>query len=377
MSSAVKKRRKKRSQAPVALVYVVTALISMALLAMLSIYLLKNFRIIGVQKEEEAVVTVQSFNDMFARVNTNGVLADVTLIRMDPVDQTILIVPMSPQSIDPKNNTTFRDIYSTGGMAGVKDAVEETLGLTVDNYASLSNDSFERIFDIYGGITYKANEELYKLSEDNDENDISIAKGELVTLGGRQILQLTQQLVFSSGRQGNTEFLGIAVESLVNSMFQQAYITQDNIDNIYSILTTNSDTDFNEDDYKLQKSYLKDMLSSGLTPAVKMVPEGTWSQNDETFTFSDEFILSLKERAAEATPEAGGGNAIAPDGSAAVQTDENGQPVAAPAEAPAEAPADGQTETAQPAEQPAETQAETQAETAAPAEDSPVVDIEE
>lgn len=377
MSSAVKKRRKKRSQAPVALVYVVTALISMALLAMLSIYLLKNFRIIGVQKEEEAVVTVQSFNDMFARVNTNGVLADVTLIRMDPVDQTILIVPMSPQSIDPKNNTTFRDIYSTGGMAGVKDAVEETLGLTVDNYASLSNDSFERIFDIYGGITYKANEELYKLSEDNDENDISIAKGELVTLGGRQILQLTQQLVFSSGRQGNTEFLGIAVESLVNSMFQQAYITQDNIDNIYSILTTNSDTDFNEDDYKLQKSYLKDMLSSGLTPAVKMVPEGTWSQNDETFTFSDEFILSLKERAAEATPEAGGGNAIAPDGSAAVQTDENGQPVAAPAEAPAEVPADGQTETAQPAEQPAETQAETQAETAAPAEDSPVVDIEE
>ena len=59
MSSAVqKRRRKKRSQAPVALVYVVTALISMALLFMLSIYLLKNFKIIGVQKEEDVLETV-------------------------------------------------------------------------------------------------------------------------------------------------------------------------------------------------------------------------------------------------------------------------------------------------------------------------------
>lgn len=370
MSSAVKKRRKKkkRSQAPVALVYVATALISMALLSMLSVYLLKNFKIIGVQKEEEPVVTVQSFNDMFARVNTNGVLADVTLVRMDPAGQSILVVPMSPQTIDPKNNTTFRDLYDQGGMAGVKTAVEDTLGLTVDNYASLSNDSFERLFDIYGGITYKAPEELYKLSHDNDENDISIAKGTLVTLGGRQVLQLTQQLVFSNGRQGNTEFLGLAVETLINSMFQQAYITQDNIDNLYSIITTNSDTDFNEDDYKLQKSYLKEMLSSGLTPATKMVPEGTWSQNDETFSISPDFVLALKERAAETAPEIGSGEAIATEDSAAVQTDENGQPVAEPTEAAAE-PADteAQTEPA-PQETQAETQAQTQAQTAPPEE---------
>ena len=162
--------------------------------------------------------------------------------------------------------------------------------------------------------------------------------------------------------------MGLAVETLINSMFQQAYITQDNIDNLYSIITTNSDTDFNEDDYKLQKSYLKEMLSSGLTPATKMVPEGTWSQNDETFSISPDFVLALKERAAETAPEIGGGEAIAAEDSAAVQTDENGQPAAEPTEAAAE-PADteAQTEPA-PQETQAETQAQTQAQTAPPEE---------
>ena len=309
MSHAAKRRKKKKSQAPVALVYVVTVLVFMALISMLSIYLLKAYNIIGGEEEEEPVVTVQSFNDLFARVNSKGVLSDMALIRIDPTNNSVLIVPMSAMTLNSADNNTMRDIYSRAGMAGVKDAVENTLGLTVDNYATLTNDAFERICDMYGGITYKAPEELYYLSQDNDENDISIQKGELATLGGRQIRLLTQYPVFSNGKQGNNEFLGEAMESLINSMFQQAYITQDNLDNLYDIITFNSDTDMNTDDFKLQKSYIKEMLSSSLTPAERMVPEGIWSENDETYVISSDFIERLREKAAETTPEIGGSTA--------------------------------------------------------------------
>lgn len=358
MSSAARKRKKKRSQAPVALVYVVTVLVFMALISMLSIYLLKTYHIIDEDKEEEPVVTVQTFNDLFARVNSKGALADMTLIRIDPTDNSILVVPISASTLNSADNKSMRDIYAESRMAGVKEAVEGTLGMKVDNYATLTNEAFERVCDIYGGITYKASEELYYLSKDNDANDISIMKGELTTLGGRQIRLLTQYPVFSNGKQGNNEFLGEAMESLINSMFQQAYITQDNLDNIYNMITENSDTDMNIDDFKLQKSFIKDMLTSGITPAEKMVPEGVWGQNDETFVINHDFIQRLKEKAAETTPEIGGGSLIekSSDAETTAQT-------AAPAEdAAAEtAPVTEAAENTAPAEQTAEN--------AAPAED--------
>ncbi len=304
MSSAAKKRKRKRkSQAPVALVYVVTVLIFMALISMLAVYLLKSFGLLKEDEDKDAVVTVQTFNDLFARVNSKGVLSDMTLIRIDPADDSILVVPISAMTVSKTNNMTMRDIFSNQRMEGVKDAVEGTLELNIDNYATLSNDSFERVCDIYGGITYKAPEELYYLSKDNNENDISIQKGELASLGGRQIRLLTQYPVFSNGKQGNNEFLGEAMESLINSMFQQDYITKDNLDNIYSIITTNSDTDMNMEDFKLQKSYIKDMLSSKKTPAEKLIPRGTWGEKDSTFVFSDDFITELKGKAAETADE--------------------------------------------------------------------------
>ena len=306
MSSAVKKkRRKKRSQAPVALVYVVTVLIFMGQTSMLAIYMLRSYGLIGTEEKEETSVSVQTFNDLFARVNSNGDLADMVFMRIDPVNNSILVVPMPAETLNKTNNMKMGDIYKISGMASVKTAVEDTLGMRVDNYASLSNDSFERVFDMYGGITYKAPEELYYLSKKNNDNDISILKGELATLGGRQIRLLTQYPVYSNGKQGNNEFLGEAVESLINTMFQQDYITKDNLDNIYNIVTTNSDTDMNQDDFKLQKSYIKDMLTSKKSPAEKLLPTGTWGDKDSSFKINEDFITELKEKAAETMPEAG------------------------------------------------------------------------
>lgn len=293
MAAVKKKKRKRRSQAPVALVYFVTVIIFMALLAVFSVYMLKKFEVITPPQEEEVVVTNKKFNNLFARVNSKGVLADMTIMRIDPENQSIVVVPIPSVTVTKSNGTqTFRDVFETQGMAGVRNEIEITFGITVSNYITLTNESFERIADLCGGITYTAMEDLYRLSTDNDENDISIARGELVTLGGRQIRLLTQYPVFSNGKQGNNEFLGEAVEALVNGAFQQSNVIMDNLDNIYNIMTSNSDTDFTEEDFKLQKSYLKEMLSSGIIPASKMIPEGTWA--DDRFSLSEQFVTDIR-----------------------------------------------------------------------------------
>jgi hypothetical protein len=112
-----------------------------------------------------------------------------------------------------------------------------------------------------------------------------------------------QYPVFEAGKQGNLEFAGEALYALINNAFQYANITTDNLDNIYDILTSNSDTDFTNDDFKLQKSYIRDMLSSGLSPAELMCPEGTWSSDDESFEVSSGFKAELRERISQTDAE--------------------------------------------------------------------------
>lgn len=291
------KKKKRRSQAPVALVYFITVLIFMGMLTVLSVYLLKEFNIITDDKGEEDATTKTSFNNFYARVNSKGILADCTFVRIEPDTGKILVVPMSAMTVSTKEKSkTFRDVFETSGMTGLTSAVCETYGVTIDNYLTLTNDAFERVADIFGGVTYTPEEELYYLSKENNENDISISKGELVNLSGRQIRLIFQYPLFTNGRQGNIDFMGLALSRLINNAFQQANITVDNLDNIYTIITENSDTDLTSDDFNLQKSFVKEMLQSGLTPAEQMIPDGTWSSDDERFEVSSKFVTKLKDR---------------------------------------------------------------------------------
>ena len=279
-----------------ALVYFVTALIFMAILSAVSVYLLQKFNVLDDDEEEETQSTPPVFTELFARVNSKGVLADMALIRIDPSNNHILIVPISAVTVDDRSGSeTMKEVYDSEGMEGVRKAVEKTFGVSVTNYATVTNEAFERIADLFGGMTYSPDEELYYLSEDNDENDISIARGEMVNLTGRQIRLISQYPVFESGKKGNNDFLGLALETLINNAFQTANITADNLDNIYSIITENSDTDLTPDTFRVLKSYLKSMLQAGKLPAEKMMPEGTWTEDDR-FLLSSDFREELRAK---------------------------------------------------------------------------------
>ena len=181
-------------------------------------------------------------------MNSKGVLADATVIRVAPDAKKIIIMPVSAFTVS--GSQTMREIHEEGGMVKLEAAVADTFGITIDNYVSLTNDAFENAADIVGGITYTPDEELYYLSQDNDENDIAIPSGDLTNLSGHQIRLICQYPVFKEGRNGNMKFLGTAVTMLINNAFQQTNITKDNLDNFYNIFTANSDTDWTSAQYK-------------------------------------------------------------------------------------------------------------------------------
>ena len=262
-------KKKRRSQAPIALVYFITMIIFLFVIGMLALYALREFGVIGNDDSDSA--------------------------------KKIIIMPVSAFTVS--GSQTMREIHEEGGMVKLKAAVADTFGITIDNYVSLTNDAFENAADIVGGITYTPDEELYYLSQDNDENDIAIPSGDLTNLSGHQIRLICQYPVFKEGRNGNMKFLGTAVTMLINNAFQQTNITKDNLDNFYNIFTANSDTDWTSAQYKEEKSYLKDMLDQNLTPAEALVPEGEWT-DDSHFKVSDKFKESVQTMLKDTAPSA-------------------------------------------------------------------------
>ena len=276
-------KKKRRSQAPIALVYFITMIIFLFVIGMLALYALREFGVIGNDdSDSDAGIKSPVYNTLFARVNSKGVLADATVIRVAPDAKKIIIMPVSAFTVS--GSQTMREIHEEGGMVKLEAAVADTFGINIDNYVSLTNDAFENAADIVGGITYTPDEELYYLSQDNDENDIAIPSGDLTNLSGHQ-------------------FLGTAVTMLINNAFQQTNITKDNLDNFYNIFTANSDTDWTSAQYKEEKSYLKDMLDQNLTPAEALVPEGEWT-DDSHFKVSDKFKESVQTMLKDTAPSA-------------------------------------------------------------------------
>ena len=284
-----KKKRKKRSQAPVALVYFITLLLFLGVFGMFALTIVNKLTDKSDQNVDLSGRYIDSFNTLYARVNNKNVLSDMTIVRICPEQEKILVIPLSAFTVSSTDNSsTMREIYADGGIRQLSAAVDSTLGISTNYYVTVSNDAFEDCADIIGGFVYSPPEELYYLSPEND-NDISLRQNESVSLSGKQIRLICQYpKLFSSGRQGNTEFLGLAITTMLNNAFDQVEITSNSLDILYSKISSGSVTNLSENDYKQQKVYIKEMLKKQIQPAYNLIPEGTWT-DDEHFEMSAEF----------------------------------------------------------------------------------------
>lgn len=301
MSDAVKKKKKRRSQAPVALVYFATMLLFLAVFALIASFLVERITSFEEPEPTETVTYAPSYNTIYARLSNKGTLMDIAIVRIAPEKEQIIVTPVSPFTVSEKDGATFREILKNDGIKNLQKAVDSTFGITTDYYVTVSNSAFENISDVLGGIVYTPPEELYYINRDSDGNDIAYPAGETASIAGHQIRLICQYPVFSEGNGGNMKFLGEVLFQFVNNAFQQSNITKNTLDNMFNTLTSNSDTNYNSNDFKKHKTYLVQMLSKPSAPAVKLVPEGTWTDN-EHFTVSDEFRSELAKAYRETEP---------------------------------------------------------------------------
>lgn len=300
MSVPVKKQAKKRkSQVPVALVYFATLMLFIAVFGLIASFIIDKLNELNDPKPVNNKAPVASFNLLYAHVNSKNVLAEMSVVRVSPETNKVVLIPVSSYIKNDGSDKTFREIYEDGGVVKLKNAVENTFGVKVDNYVTVSNKAYERLIDMIGGIIYTPKEDLYYIAK-NDADDISIRSGQAISLVGRQIRLISQYPVFESGKKGNLEFMGEALEQLVTSALRQTSITKNNLDNMYNIIIENSDTDWDRNSFKIHKTYIKNMLDTNDTECILLTPDGEWSDNK--MTVSDQFNDELKKIIEETEP---------------------------------------------------------------------------
>ncbi len=294
-SKGKRRRRKRSSQAPVALVYFVTLLLFLGIFGIFAKIIVDKLSSGGAETPDFSDTYIDSYNTLYARVNDKNVLSDLSVIRIAPKHDKIIIIPLSAYTVSSTDSDkTFRDIYADNGIRGLQQAVDSTLGIATDYYFTISNQEFEDCADIIGGFVYAPEEELYYLSPTNN-NDISLRANEPVSLSGRQIRLICQYSLFAEGRQGNTRFLGTALTALINSMFDQAEITKDSLDLFYNKTAGSRSTNMSENDYKQIRIYIKQMLDSKIQPASFMEPVGEWTDKSH-FVVSADFKQQVYEQ---------------------------------------------------------------------------------
>lgn len=300
MSVPVKKQAKKRkSQVPVALVYFATLMLFIAVFGLIASFIIDKLNELNDPKPVNNKAPVASFNLLYAHVNSKNVLAEMSVVRVSPETNKVVLLPVSSYIKNDGSDKTFREIYEDGGVVKLKNAVENTFNVKIDNYVTVSNKAYERLIDMIGGIIYTPKEDLYYIAK-NDADDISIRSGQAISLVGRQIRLISQYPVFESGKKGNLEFMGEALEQLVTSALRQTSITKNNLDNMYNIIIENSDTDWDRNSFKIHKTYIKNMLDTNDTECILLTPDGEWSDNK--MTVSDQFNDELKKIIEETEP---------------------------------------------------------------------------
>ena len=297
-----KRNKKKRSQAPIALVYFAALCVCLVVVGGMVLTLFQRYDILSLGKSDSEAYEGYTSDDcttiLFARINSKNVLHDMLLYRLDPTKDKIFLMPVTPYMLDQSTGYTLKQTLESGGMQTLTDSVSRCLGVDIDYYMTISNGSFDNICDQFGGYTYTALEDLYYLSGDMDseKNDVTIKKGSTQTLMGRQIRLVMTYPVFSEGKQGNMKFMAAAFETMVAEAFALPDSTKGNLDVFYNLAKKKSDTTFTDENYNVMKGILVDMLARGVSPAVSLTPTGTWNADETQFIVNEAFCEELQNQ---------------------------------------------------------------------------------
>ncbi len=211
------------------------------------------------------------------------------LMRSIPVSKQIVFIGLPENMTAGEKNLSLTKLYTTGGGAELKSAVEYTLEVPVDRYMALKSGSFQKLCNILGGVNFAV------------PGDI---KGFKKTDGMQYLSPEQIEKIISYGGYGGGEIQRVSTAaSLISSMVNQTSGARiaDNLDNTFETLANTTDTDISALDYQQKKYALKFLLKNSdpiddekySDRSLFLTPSGT--QTSEAFILDTTFIDSISK----------------------------------------------------------------------------------
>lgn len=295
-----KDKKKRKSQAPIALVYFSTMVIFLVILGSIALIFMKNL-VLEPKKSSSVSIsdntpTDKNYQTFFYMVKDDkNNLETAMLARFLPADGKLMLVPLSPYTLITHggSNQTMAQIFKSGGAPDTTSALGETLGISIDRYMSMGEECFENVCDNIGSITYEVLEDMYYIDKHSDDVT-NYTKGDKISLQGSQMRLFITYPKYKNGYSQNVTVAGEFMRSLINNGFK-LQTTRDNLESIYSnLLRESAEKNFSAGDFEETKEYYYYVIDNFDNPAYMLTPTGTWSDKGYQFTIDDAFKTQLK-----------------------------------------------------------------------------------
>ncbi len=216
------------------------------------------------------------------------------IVRMIADEQKMIIMPVPADTYAYANGTedSLYEFYRRSGAPQAVSAAENAIGIKIDYYMKLNNDSFSVIADIFGGVDFDVPYNLIYSNPDTGEETI-IREGS-THLDSALLRKVITYPLYNSGEEYRAKIMGVAINDLINRNIDESFSSH--VDDYFSaVINSTAETNFTAYDYKEQSEAMKYVASSDDRVSQLVTVTGAYNA-DGLFVLDENFLRSLTER---------------------------------------------------------------------------------
>ena len=215
------------------------------------------------------------------------------VVRMIATEQRIVFMPVPADTcarLDGEENSIY-EYYRMSGTNKAVHAAEAALGIDIDYYLKLNNDSFKDIASIFGGTDYNVPYNLIYSNPDTGEETI-YREGETY-MDGDAIRKLITYPLYNSGEEYRAKVMGVVITDLVNKNVSEGFSSH--MDDYFSMVINSSvETNFTAYDYAEQSDAMKYVSESNDYVSRFVNVSGSYNENS-LFVLDEGFLKAVPE----------------------------------------------------------------------------------
>lgn len=216
------------------------------------------------------------------------------LVRLIADERRMAIMPLPADTCAHVGGTedSLYEFYRKGGAPQAVLAAENAVGLTIDYYMKLNNDSFGVLVDIFGGVDFDVPYNLIYSNPDTGEETI-IREGNAY-LDSDLLRKVVTYPQFNSGEEYRAKITGVLINDLINKNIDDGF--SNHIDDYFSaVINSTAETNFTAYDYEAQSRAMKYVASSDDRVCQLVTVMGAYNDNGN-FVLDENFLKSVAER---------------------------------------------------------------------------------